>query len=433
MENLKPFLTATEMSHVLKHALSIPNLINEDDTAIIWIDLTFLNNRIKQLKQAFPSSTTHTIALKANPLTSILHKMKALDVGIEVASFPEMYMAMAAGFEPEKIIFDSPSKTVSEIGFALKNDIHLNADSFTELERIDEILKTNSSKSIIGLRINPQVGSGSIKTTSVAGEISKFGVPITSNRLQLKEAFAKYKWLNAVHVHIGSQGCPVPLLIQGIKTVVDLVNEINDELNQQDVKRLISVVDIGGGLPVTYYQDEKVVSIQHFYDQLQSAIPELFSGKFRVITEFGRYIHANSGWVSSRVELVKREKKCAIAMIHVGADLLLRECYNPQDWHHEISVTDTFGNLKNNSDKNNYMIAGPLCFSGDVIARDLQLPVIEENDFILIHDTGAYTFSMWSRYNSRQMPKVIGYSDNGAHFEILKERESLQDVANFWS
>jgi diaminopimelate decarboxylase len=79
------------------------------------------------------------------------------------------------------------------------------------------------------------------------------------------------------------------------------------------------------------------------------------------------------------------------------------------------------------------MIAGPLCFSGDVIARDRQLPVIEENDFIMIHDTGAYTFSMWSRYNSRQMPKVIGYSDNGAHFEILKERERLQDVANFWS
>ena len=120
-------------------------------------------------------------------------------------------------------------------------------------------------------------------------------------------------------------------------------------------------------------------------------------------------------------------------MTHVGADLFLRKCYNPDDWHHHITVVDKNGKLKTGTDINKYIVAGPLCFAGDVIARDLELPVVEEGDYILIHDTGAYTLSMWSRYNSRQMPKVIGYSTEHDTFEIIKGRETKEDLFAFWS
>lgn len=120
-------------------------------------------------------------------------------------------------------------------------------------------------------------------------------------------------------------------------------------------------------------------------------------------------------------------------MTHVGADLLLRKCYNPGDWNHHITVVDKNGTIKTGTDKTKYMVAGPLCFAGDVIARDLELPVVQEGDYILIHDTGAYTLSMWSRYNSRQMPKVIGYTYENNTFEILKEREPTGDLFDFWS
>jgi diaminopimelate decarboxylase len=117
-------------------------------------------------------------------------------------------------------------------------------------------------------------------------------------------------------------------------------------------------------------------------------------------------------------------------MIHTGADLFLRECLNPKDWHHEYSVLDKKGNLKTGKDVNPYNLAGPLCFSGDILAKNVSLPVIEEGDWIIIHDTGGYTFGMWSRYNSRQTPRVLGYT--GDKFEIIKERESFSALEGFW-
>jgi len=193
------------------------------------------------------------------------------------------------------------------------------------------------------------------------------------------------------------------------------------------------VFDIGGGLPVSYNTDKEPVTMQQYHSMLKETCPELFTGEFRLLTEFGRYIYANAGWVAAKVEYVKREKDYNILMTHVGADLFLRKCYNPGDWHHEITVVDKHGNLKTGTDSNKYIIAGPLCFAGDVLATDLILPLVVEGDYILIHDAGAYTLSMWSRYNSRQIPKVIGYYSDIDTFEILKERETPDDLLAFWS
>lgn len=209
-------------------------------------------------------------------------------------------------------------------------------------------------------------------------------------------------------MHIGSQGCSVALMLDGIRKNLDLTVEINERL-KTEAKMPISVFDIGGGLPFTYSADEVAVTISQYKAMLEQKCPELYTGEFRLITEFGRYIHANAGWVAAKVEVVKQEADYTIIMTHVGADLFLRKCYNPGDWHHDISVVDKYGNLETGIAKNKYIIAGPLCFAGDILATDLELPEVIEGDFLLIHDAGAYTLSMWSRYNSRQMPKVPGY------------------------
>jgi diaminopimelate decarboxylase len=423
-------LSAAAMSGVLTNALKQSGLISDDDTALIFYDLSFLEQRVKDLINLFPHDTLHAIAVKANPLTGILVKIKEMGAGLEVASLPELYLAEKAGFSPRKVVFDSPAKTKQEIEYALKLGVHLNADSFDELDRIAGILETISSESTIGVRINPQVGSGSITSTSVAGSVSKFGIPLNDHRDKLKTYYRQYSWLTGIHVHIGSQGCQVSMIIDGIGKVLDFANEVNESL--PPTKNQITVFDIGGGLPVSYHPDKVPVSMQEYSALLRENFPDLFNGKFRLITEFGRYIHANTGWVASKVEYVKRENGCNIIMTHVGADLFLRKAYNPSDWHHEVTVVDKTGKLKAGKDENKYIIAGPLCFAGDIIARDLELPVVEEGDYILIHDTGAYTLSMWSRYNSRQIPKVIGYCGNNT-FEVLKERESKEDLLRFWS
>jgi len=164
---------------------------------------------------------------------------------------------------------------------------------------------------------------------------------------------------------------------------------------------------------------------------LSKDFPALFSNEYSMITEFGRHINANAGWVLSRVEYVKISPHIRTAIIHVGADMFLRKCYRPDDWHHDITVLDKSGRLKSGALKK-YNLAGPLCFAGDFVAKDVFLPDIEEGDYVVIRDAGAYTLSMWSRYNSRQMPLVLGYYNEGSKVVIVRHREEIDEVVSFW-
>lgn len=423
-------ISILEISEVFQNALAHNEIICYEDSSLIFYALDFLEQRVRQVQKLFPPDTIHAIAVKANPLIRILEKFKGYHTGLETASLAELFIAEKLGFKAEKIVFDSPSKTQEEIDYALKLGVHINADSFNELARISKCYYESKSTSRIGLRINPQVGSGTIQSTSVAGKISKFGIPLKEHKHEIIQAFLNYKWLNGVHLHIGSQGISIDLLLDGLKSVFDLVVEINLLLQKEG--RQIEYFDMGGGFPVSYHFNATPPSLENYVYLAKSNFPNLFSGKFKLITEYGRYINANSAWAASRVEYVKEETNYKILSVHLGADFLLRKAYNPNDWHHEISVLDKNGILKTDKDPKKYIIAGPLCFAGDIIAKDIELPMIEEGDYIIIHDVGAYTLSMWSRYNSRQIPKILAYSNKSQDFEILKNKESLMDVFNFW-
>jgi diaminopimelate decarboxylase len=219
------------------------------------------------------------------------------------------------------------------------------------------------------------------------------------------------------------------MLLNGIGVLYNFVNEINKKRSATGWPP-ISIFDIGGGLPISYQSARVPVSMEKYAKSIEKQYPLLFTSHFSLLTEFGRWVHVNAGWTVSRVEYVKRDPGINTAMIHAGADLFLRECLNPKSWSHEYSVFDKNGNLKSGNDVYPYNLAGPLCFSGDILARNVSLPVVEEGDYLVIHDTGGYTFSMWSRYNSRQTPRIIGYRGDG--FEILKERESFEEMEEFW-
>ncbi|MCK5126146.1 MAG: diaminopimelate decarboxylase [candidate division Zixibacteria bacterium] len=405
--------------------------IKPEDDSLIGYDLSFLEKRIMGIQNAFPKNTLHAIAIKANPLTSILEILKRLGVGAEAASFPELNQALNCNYEPETIVYDSPAKTVEDIKNALHYGVHINADSFAELTRIDEILKTTKTNSTIGLRVNPQVGVGAIESSSTAGEYSKFGVPLTEFYEKIQEAYLAYPWLTGIHVHIGSQGCPLELFKNAYARITEFINTTNRLLKKSG--RTINIIDIGGGLPVAYRNEDSPPTIEEFSQVVNHAFEKLEIDDYRLITEFGRYVFANCGWVASRVEYVKHQPGVKTALIHVGADMFVRRVYRPQDWHHDLFVVDKDGRLKTGIDDTPYVIAGPLCFSGDILANHIKLPCIEEGDFVVIRDAGAYTLSMWSRYNSRCMPKVVGYYDNADKVIILKERETAGRLNEFWS
>lgn len=439
-------LSQAGISAAFREALT-RGFIREEDTAVMFHDLDFLRERIGHLVSLFPPTTLHALAIKANPLAGILEFTRDLapNTGVEAASIGEVMLALKAGFGPSRIVFDSPVKTRRELGFALEQGIRLNLDNLDELGRVAQILGTGMPPGSVGIRINPQVGTGTIAESSVAGEYSKFGVPIRSRREDLLKAFADHPWLTGVHLHVGSQGCPVGLLADGVRVLHEFCSEVEERedpgdrmpllrrsapRNDNDAGYRIRNFDIGGGLPISYDSSTPAPKMEDYVALLKKEFPSLFTLHCSLFTEFGRWVYTNAGWTASRVEYVKRDPGIHTAMIHVGADLFVRECLNPRDWQHEYSVLDPSGNLKTGMDSTPWNLAGPLCFSGDILAKSVMLPPVEEGDYLVVHDTGGYTFSMWSRYNSRFAPRILGYQ--GSEFRILKEREEVRDLENFW-
>ncbi|MBD3168356.1 MAG: diaminopimelate decarboxylase [candidate division Zixibacteria bacterium] len=420
-----------EASHSLRGALE-RKLIKDEDSAAVFYDLSRMESRINELTGLFPDDTLHAVAAKANPLTSVLKSLNLLGAGLETASLPELYLAEEAGFAPGSIVFDSPVKTIEEIKHALNAGVHINIDSWGEFERVQKLISDGASHGNIGLRVNPQVGIGDIEITSVGGTYSKFGIPIEEYYEVIVRKYLENEWLNGIHVHTGSQGCGIDLLARGIKVVYELAKDVNRRFTEMGKEPGIRIFDIGGGLPVSYSGSQKTASMEEYRDLLRRQCPELFTSDFKLITEFGRHIHANNGWALSRVEYIKESGGRKTLAVHLGADMFIRKCYQPEIWHHDITVTDARGNLKLLS-PTTYAVSGPLCFAGDMIEQEITLPEVKQGDYLIFHDVGAYTLSMWSRYNSRQIPKIIGYYSSSDEMSIIKDREAPSRVWEFWS
>lgn len=407
-------------------------LISEEDTLVIFFDLAILEDRINILKQNFPSDSNHAIAIKTNPLSFILKYLVSLGCGLEAASNTEVFLAKNANLANHLIVFDSPAKTaleIRELSIACQG-LHINADSLQELK----LYPKQASGFTLGLRVNPVIENDAISYMNVSGEEAKFGESIHKKQ-DIIDAFLEWQDLVCLHVHIGSQYSDLDPCINAIRVVVDLANEINDYSLSQDNKKKVTTIDIGGGFPVNYNSNEEPFYIEQYVEKLGEVCPELFSGGYKLVTEFGRYVHANAAWAVTEIEYVKPAADISNIITHAGADMFLRECYNPGDWYHELHVLTANGELKETNERSNTNIGGPLCFGGDFLDRDRRLPKINATDKLVIQDVGANSFSLWSRHCSRQFPKVIAYSSlkNGEDMHIAKQRESVEKLIEFWS
>jgi len=424
---------------VLRAALDTHILQESERPIAMFYNLTRFRKCISRVQSLFPSHFLHTMAVKANPVLSMLKIANENGLGFEAASLGELSQCLKCCPDHQKIVFDSPVKTEAELRFSLSKGVYLNADNLQELDRISKMLDSEdfSKHSLnVGLRINPQIGFGTIKEMSTSGLFSKFGVAISDYKDAIYEAYASNPWLNGIHLHTGSQGMPLDLILRGIRLIVDLVVEINRRRGSQQ----IYFIDIGGGFPVNFDDEQDdvsaSVSLDSFVKALQSTAPELFTGQFKVITEFGRFYNAKAGFIVSRVEYTKRSNGRAIALVHCGADLFVRTVWAPNKWAIRISVTDRNGLLKSGQ-REKQDIAGPCCHGGDIIAHERLLPLIEQNDFIICHDTGAYHYSAYSYYNSRQAPSIYGFeepsSDGNISFILLKKGQTVDDTLQFFT
>lgn len=409
MPTWNPRLSAAEITAHVHHLLAAGY-----GEAVLVHDIDRLRANLRALVAAFPARTLHAVAIKANPLVGVLRVVASEGLGLEAASIEEVHLALAAGCPAQRIVYDSPAKTRDELAEALRLGVRLNADNREELNRINDLHPAPGA--IIGVRVNPAVGQGAIAHTSVAGPGSRFGVPVEA----VPELLAAFPFLQGLHVHVGSQGCPMPQLVEGVARVARLADDFGDR---------ITTLDIGGGLPTSYRSDVEAPSPFTYADALRTALPGLFDGRRELVTEFGRALLAGTGFALSPVEYVKEIAEIPTAVIRLGADLLLRPAYRPQEWKHEFLVFDPAGQPRTGALAPT-KVAGPLCFAGDVIG-DTELPPVQPGDLIAIRDTGAYTMGMWSRHCSRGMPEVLGLE--GHAIQRLRRRETPADIVRFWS
>lgn len=398
------------------------------------------------MRKLFGSQWLHACAVKTNPLIWFLQREKELGHGAECASIAEVLAALEAGFAPHDVVFDSPCKTLPEIRFALERKVHLNLDNLQELEHVVRILGDMKldGKELLGLRVNPLVGEGSIAAFSVSTDKSKFGVPLYSDQKYKQDLVKKLvtaSFLNCIHVHTGSVGMGLEKLVHGVRVAVDFAKDVNHAAGYKQ----ISVIDIGGGLATNFEDDVLKPTFASYAAALRQAVPELFNGHFhRVISEFGASCHIKFGWLASRIEYTKDYDGGRIAIIHAGSELLMRACYNPTSVKHRVVAFDAEGRPKADANVMPHDIAGPLCFAGDVVAH-ATLPAMEPGDIIMLLDAGGNTLSLHTTHCSRQMPLVIGYRTGQAKgqangdqaslsfdFEILKAPQTIQDTLRLW-
>lgn len=426
MNSWEYFASRDDIERVCSAAIA-DGIVGSEERSVIFHNLDLLRARVRDLRAAFPGNALHAIAIKANPLIEVLKVAVEAGAGLEAASFEEVQIGLAAGCPPDRLVYDSPAKTIDELAAALDLGVVVNVDNLHELKRINELLAGRSPVSQVGLRVNPVVGSGSIGITSVADKSSRFGLRLDRDRDAIVEAFRRFSWLKGLHVHIGSQGCDLGLLIAGARRVQEMREVIERVLG---IGR-IGFVDIGGGMPTKYVDEDRPPVLSEYVRQLRLNVPELFGNRIRLVTEFGRAVQAGCGVALTRVEYLKELDDLPLAVVHLGADMLMRPVYLSEQWKHRFFALDGSGRLKNGPESP-WTIGGPLCFAGDVLSRRCLLPMLDAGDYIAIADVGAYTVSLWSRHCSRGIPLVVGHEGEGRSFVVLRERETASDLVRYW-
>lgn len=398
------------------------------------LDVSGIRRSAEELRAAFAEFSApgtpvlHAFAVKAASLVPVLRLLAQEGLGCEVASPGELALARAAGVPAAHTVLDSPAKTPAELREALALGIAVNADNPEELTRIDELMAAAPSTAPIGLRINPQIGGGSIGAMSTATDTSKFGIGLRDEgaRDWIVRSFLARPWLTRLHAHVGSQGIPLELMAAGVRSLFELAEEVNAKAGRQQVDTL----DIGGGLPVNFSSDVTTPTYREYAALLRSAVPGLLSGRYGLVTEFGRSLLAKHGTVLARVEYAKSAGGRPIAVTHAGAQVATRTVFVPEAWPLRVAAYDAEGRPKT-GEPVAQDIAGPCCFAGDLVAEKRPLPLLGSGDHVALLDTGAYYFSTHFAYNSLPRPGIYGYAaapDGTVGFATVRGPQTLEEL-----
>lgn len=378
---------------------------------------TFLDH-YRKLAHAFRSvPTLICFSMKANSNLTILKALVNDGAGLDIVSGGELYRAKKVGVNPKKIVFASVGKTVSEIEEAIRSGILMfNVESVQELETINSVAGRLKTVQKVAIRLNPDVRPDTHHYITTGSKQNKFGLDIpTAYKLFMQAYRFPQLRLAGVHIHIGSQITRSAPFKEAIQKCLDFIDSVSYAGGS------VEYLNIGGGLGIIY-SDEKPQTADEF---AQAVLPLLKKhGKLKIILEPGRFISGNGGILVAKVIYEKKTKTKSFLIVDAAMNDLIRPAFYGA--YHEIVpvVKPRASSRKVKSD-----IVGPICESGDFLAKDRRLAPVKPADLLAVMSCGAYGFVMSSNYNSRpRSPEVVV---KGSRFFTARRRETMNDIVGY--
>ncbi len=350
-------------------------------------------------------------SVKANSNLSILNIFKTLGSGFDIVSGGELYRVLKINGDSQKVVYSGVGKTPEEIEFALKNNILLfNVESFDELFTINSIGEKLNKKAPVALRVNPDVDPKTHPYISTGLKENKFGIDIKYAIDWYKQA-KELKFIDIVGVdcHIGSQLTEISPFVDAIKKVKNLILQLNS------IGIKLKYIDIGGGLGVRY-KDENPPAVEDYANAIINEIKDL---NLTLILEPGRVIVANAGILITKILYIKKNENKNFIIVDAGMNDLVRPSLYKA--YQEIIPLNRANINKIKAD-----IVGPICESGDFMAKDRVIEYSGKGSYLAIRSAGAYGFTMTSNYNSRPRPCEILVKDD--KYYVIRERETYEDL-----
>ena len=359
------------------------------------------------------SSRNHLIcyAVKSNSNIAVLQTLANLGAGFDIVSVGELERVLIAGGDPAKVVYSGVAKSADEMRRALEVGIHcFNVESESELMLLNKTAAETNQMAPVSLRVNPDVDAKTHPYISTGLKENKFGIDI-SRAYEVYQQAAKMDHISVVGVdcHIGSQLTDISPFIDAMRHLLLLV----DRLAESGIN--LKHIDIGGGLGVRY-QNETVPSLASYIDALE---PLLKDRSETLVMEPGRSITANAGILLTQVQVIKKNGDKNFAVVDAAMNDMLRPALYDA-WMDINSVEITSDTLKSD-----YDVVGPVCETGDFLAKDRSL-AIKEGDYLYLSSAGAYGFSMSSNYNSR--PRVAEVMVDGDQTHLIRARETIEDL-----
>ncbi|MCF5665478.1 diaminopimelate decarboxylase [Pseudomonas marginalis] len=349
-------------------------------------------------------------AVKANSNLGVLNVLARLGAGFDIVSRGELERVLAADGKADKIVFSGVGKTREDMRRALEVGVHcFNIESTDELERLQVVAAEMGVRAPISLRVNPDVDAGTHPYISTGLKENKFGIAIAdAEDVYIRAAQLPNLEVLGVDCHIGSQLTSLPPFLDALDRLLALI----DRLGECGI--YLHHIDLGGGVGVRYRDEEPPL----IADYIQAVRERIEGRDLTLMFEPGRYIVANAGVLLTQVEYLKHTEHKDFAIVDAAMNDLIRPALY-QAWMNVTAVTPR------NSEVRAYDIVGPICETGDFLAKDRQL-ALEEGDLLAVHSAGAYGFVMSSNYNTRGRTAEV-LVDGDQAFEV-RRRETVAEL-----